>query len=162
MNSTERLILAVFVFSIGLSETFAGITGIENAIAGDPTLLTQVLSMETTNNPESWRAIHSPTLAILSGVLIMLTHWTSGLLCLYAAFQIGISKRKDSIAEYARAKIWATAGIGLGCVLYLFGFVTLASAWFQLWQSPTINFIPEAQMLFFCYMFVLLYSRSVD
>ena len=159
---TERLLLSILVLSIGLSEAFYGVTGIENAIAGDPTLLQQVLSMETTFDSESWRRVDSPVLAVVSGVLITIAHWSSGLLCLYAAFQLGISKRNSQSEDYLRAKSWATAGIGIGCVLYLLGFVTIAGAWFQLWQSSTINFIPEAQMLLFCYMFVLIYSRNVE
>ena len=57
-----------------------------------------------------------------------------------------------------RAFRLAILGVGIGAVLYLVGFVTVASGWFLLYSAPTPpNFTAAAESLFLCYMAVIVY-----
>ena len=114
--------------------------------------------MESTLEPESWRALHSSAAAYIAYTLIWLAHAASGTLCLIASYQLARHRESSS----RRGVSLAISGIGIGAALYFVGFTSIASAWFSLWQAPTPpNYEPNAQMLFLCFMAVLLYLTTL-
>ena len=57
-----------------------------------------------------------------------------------------------------RAYSVSVTGVGIGAILYLVGFVTIASGFFLMHSAPTPpNFLANAQRLFLCYMAVIIY-----
>ena len=56
----------------------------------------------------------------------------------------------------------AILGIGIGAILYLVGFMTIASGWFLLYSAPTPpNYVGAAMMTFLCYFVVLIYLQML-
>ena len=116
-----------------------------------------VLSMDSTSEPDSWRAIDSPFAAFIAYSLIWIAHAVSGVLCLAGTYSLATAWSRDD-TDFSRAAAISTAGVGIGCVLYLVGFLAIASGWFLLHEAPTPpNFIREAMLLFLCYVAVLIY-----
>ncbi len=155
----QQLLVIVFVIAVGLNETFHAVfDGLQFMF--NVQFVGSVLSMESTSEPESWRAISSPAVAFVAYMLIWLAHAASGALCLVGAYFLARSiKDGGDFSETANA---ATAGVGIGCVLYLLGFQSIAGGWFLLFQAPTPpNFIPQAERLFLCYAAVLVYMQLV-
>jgi len=152
----ERILVIVLVVGVGLYELFHAIfdglrfmANVEGVGA--------VLSMEATREPDSWRAIDSPVAAFIAYALIWIAHAASGVLCLVGSYLLAITIARDDSA-YGESAAIATLGVGLGCVLYFVGFLAIAGGWFLLYQAPTPpNYIPNAQMLFLCYVAVLIY-----
>jgi len=160
MEIQDRMLVVVLVAGIGLHEGFhALIDGLSFCTNVD--FVATVLSMESTWEPESWRALHSPAAAYVAYTLIWLAHAASAVLCLLASYQLATSSRAAN-ADLRRRLSLAIAGIGIGAVLYFVGFTSIASAWFSLWQAPTPpNYEMNAQMLFLCFMAVLLYVTTL-
>lgn len=155
----QRLIVTALVVAVGLNETFHAVfDGLQ--FMANAEFVGSVLSMESTGEPDSWRAISSPAIAYFAYGLIWLAHAASGALCLAGAWFLG-RKAQDAQA-FADSATAATAGLGIGCVLYLLGFQAIAGGWFLLYQAPTPpNFIPEAERLFLSYAAVLVYLHLV-
>jgi len=152
---SQRTIALILVAAIGLNEIFHAIfDGLQ--FMSNVEFVGSVLSMESTLEPDSWRAIESPALAFIAYGLIWLAHAASGILCLSGA--VFLSRAPESSNSAAAA----TAGVGIGCVLYLLGFQSIAGGWFLLFQAPTPpNFIPQATQLFLSYAAVLIYLQFV-
>jgi predicted small integral membrane protein len=97
-----------------------------------------VLSMDTTfpNSKLHWRAITDPVIQQVVYWLIIATQFATaallwlGALCLLA---------KIRAANFMLAKTLAVAGLTLGLLLYVVGFVTIGGEWFAMWQSVTWN-----------------------
>ncbi len=97
-----------------------------------------VLSMDTTfaDSELRWRAITNPSVQQAAYWLIIATQigtaallWLSTLLLLATVGTDG----------FARAKTLAAAGLTVGLLLYMVGFVTVGGKWFAMWQSATWN-----------------------
>ena len=117
--------------------------------------------MDSTREPDSWRAIDSPVAAFIAYSLIWIAHAASGVLCLVGSYLLAKTITRDDSA-YGQSAAVATFGVGIGCVLYLVGFLAIAGGWFLLYTAPTPpNFIPAAIQLFLCYVAVLIYLRMV-
>ena len=158
-NQIERAVLVVLVATVGLNEIFhAAFDGLQ--FMANAQFVGTVLSMESTSEPGSWRAISSPTLAIIAYGLIWLAHAASGVFCLAGAYFLTGARKDDTRLSQSAAA--ATAGLGIGCILYLLGFKAIAGGWFLLYQAPTPpNFIPQAERLFLSYAAVLIYLHLV-
>ncbi len=159
-SHVERLLAIVLVIGVGSYELFHAIfdglrfmANVEGVGA--------VLSMEATREPDSWRAIDSPVAAFIAYSLIWIAHAASGVLCLVGSYLLATTiDRNDS--EYGESAAVATLGVGIGCVLYLVGFLAIAGGWFLLHTAPTPpNYIPAAIQLFLCYVAVLIYLALV-
>ena len=156
----ERILLIVLVAGVGLNELFHAIfDGLQFMFNVD--FVGTVLSMESTFEPDSWRAIESSVIAFLAYTLIWAAHALSGIFCLAGSYLLAKTAASDD-SPYERAICAATVGVGIGCVLYLVGFEAIAGGWFLLYQAPTPpNFIPSAERLFLCYVAVLIYLAVV-
>jgi predicted small integral membrane protein len=152
----ERLLVIFLVLGVGLYELFHAIfDGLQ--YMANVKFVGTVLSMEATRNPDAWQAIDSPVVAFIGYTLIWVAHAASGILCLFGSYVLASSISSDD-ATYRESAAIATLGVGIGCILYLVGFLAIASGWFRLYQAPTPpNYIPNAQMLFLCYVAVLIY-----
>lgn len=97
-----------------------------------------VLSMDTTfpNSKLHWRAITDSTLQHAAYWLIIGTQAAAAVL-----LWLGTSYLLACIgtAGFARARALAVAGLTVGLLLYMVGFVTVGGEWFAMWQSTTWN-----------------------
>jgi len=148
-----RYIGALLAAGIGAFEALTAVVDIFN-FSGNAAYVGTVLSMENTSNPDSWRAIHSPTLWHLAYGLIWLAHAASGVVTLAGAWLLATARAE----ALARAGQVAILGIGIGALLYFVGFQTIASAWFLLWSVPTPpDPLMAAQSYFASYLAVMIF-----
>src|SRR3954465_12463413 len=97
-----------------------------------------VLSMDTTfpNSTLHWRAVSDSTLQHAAYWLIIgMQAATAALLWLGTLSLFAAIGR----AEFARTRALAVAGLTVGLLLYMVGFVTIGGEWFAMWQSATWN-----------------------
>lgn len=152
----ERYIAAALVFGVAGNELLHAILDGMNpspAVAN----VSEVISMSATAEPDSWRAIHSPMAAVIFYGAIWLAHAVSGLVGLLGSYLL-LGDTRRSATDTERATHVSIVGVGVGAILYLVGFLTIASGWFLIHTSPTPpNYLPNAERLFLVYMAVLLY-----
>ena len=155
----QRIIALFLVAAVGLNEAFHAVfDGLQ--FMSNVEFVGSVLSMDSTLEPDSWRAVDSPVLAFIAYGLIWLAHAASGALCLAGVWFFG--RAASGAQGNSIPSATATAGVGIGCVLYLLGFQSIAGGWFLLFQAPTPpNFIPQATQLFLSYAAVLIYLQMV-
>lgn len=104
-----------------------------------------VLAMDTIF-PDShigWRAITAPWLQRVAYGLIIATEIAVALLCWIGAWRLWRARRGDA-AAFARARGVAVAGLSLGVLLWLGGFVAIGGEWFGMWMSSQWNGIASA------------------
>ena len=156
----ERWLVITLVVGVGLYELFHAIfDGLQ--FMANVEFVGTVLSMDSTSEPNAWRAIDSPVIAFIAYALIWSAHAASGVLCLVGSYLLTTTVASSDSAHRESSAI-ATLGVGIGCVLYLVGFLAIASGWFLLYTAPTPpNFIPNAIRLFLCYVAVLIYLSMV-
>ena len=65
-------------------------------------------------------------------------------------------------AVFARAKSVALAGVGMGFLLYAFGFVVIGGEWFAMWQSKEWNGQAPAHLFLTITGIVLLFLNQRD
>ena len=84
----------------------------------------------------TWRAITSPALQSVGYWLIIAWEAATAVV-----LWIGTARllRARSNAAFAAVKSTAVAGLGLGFLLYAFGFIVVGGEWFAMWQSETWN-----------------------
>ncbi|MEM1435774.1 MAG: DUF2165 family protein [Pseudomonadota bacterium] len=128
----NRYVGALLAAGIGAFEAITAAVDVFD-FSGNAAYVGTVLSMQNTSDPDSWRAIHSPALWHLAYGLIWLAHAACGAVTLAGAWLL-VTAQRDAVA---RAGQIAIAGIGIGALLYLVGFQTIAGAWFLLWSAPT-------------------------
>jgi predicted small integral membrane protein len=132
-----RLCKIVFVASVALFFTIVAFGNVTD-YNSNWQFVQHVLSMDTTFPDSSlhWRAITDPTLQTAGYWLIIATEIVTAILLWAGAFRLlGAVNGPD----FNRAKSIAVAGLGLGFLLYMVGFGTIASEWFAMWQSQTWN-----------------------
>jgi len=155
-SHAERFFGGALVFGVGGNELFHAVfDGMD--WAGNVEIVALVLSMSATSEPDSWRSVQSSIAATMAYAGIWLAHAASGVVAAVGAFLI---LRLGSVAATFKHRAYSVAivGVGIGALLYLIGFVTIASGWFILHTSPTPpNFVPNAERLFLCYMVVIMY-----
>lgn len=156
----ERWVVIVLVVGVGLYELFHAVFDGLQYLAWVEFVGT-VLSMESTTEPDSWRAIDSSAIAFVAYTLIWAAHASGGALCLLGSYQLTATVTGSDSSFRERSGV-ATLGVGIGCVLYLVGFFAIAGGWFLLYTAPTPpNFIPNAMHLFLCYVAVLIYLSMI-
>ena len=131
---TARIIKIVLVGTIGL---LGLLTGIDN-IVDYPTNLADVqhvLSMDMLprSSPLLGRAITNAALQRAAYDVIIGAELLFGTLCLLGAIRLARG------ACTAAAKDLALIGLGLGLMLYVFGFLLIGGEWFQMWQDGPWN-----------------------
>ncbi len=152
----QRFLPAILVLGIGLNEFFHAvfdIFGYEFKVK----LVGWVISMDKTATPDALRGIDSAVAAYIAYGGIWLAHAVGGVITIYGGYLLARSDPQDD-PKVQRAHSVAVTGIGIGVILYLVGFVTIASGFFLMHAAPTPpNFLDNAQRLFLCYMAVIIY-----
>jgi predicted small integral membrane protein len=98
-----------------------------------------ILSMDMIPpSPLKWRAITSPALHQLFYLFIIATEFVSAALTLYGTWVLW-QARAGGAAAFNAAKSTAIAGLTVGFLLYLLGFMAVGGEWFQMWRAGVYN-----------------------
>jgi len=122
-----------------------------------------VLSMDTTfpNSDLHWRSITNPGLQRAGYWLIIATEMVVALLLWLGCFRLFVAVRSD---RFQHAKGVAAAGLCLGLLLYIVGFIAIGGEWFAMWQSQIWNGEQKAfdfiSMIGIVFVVLLLPDRS--
>jgi predicted small integral membrane protein len=150
-----RWLAAALVFGVALNELFHAIFDGLN-FSGNAEIVGVVLSMSATIEPDSWRAIDNTLIAHFAYGLIWIAHAGSGVFSAVGSYFILLQGHSQAGLE--KGHLYSFVGLGMGAILYLIGFVSIASGWFILHTAPTPpNFVINAQMLFLIHMTVIFY-----
>ena len=150
-----RWLAAALVFGVALNELFHTIFDGLN-FSGNAEFVGVVLSMSATIEPDSWRAIDNVLIAHFAYGLIWVAHAGSGAFSAAGSYFILFQARSQVGLE--KGHLYSIVGLGIGAILYLIGFVSIASGWFILHTAPTPpNYLINAQMLFLIHMTVIFY-----
>ncbi len=97
-----------------------------------------VLSMDTTfpSSKLHWRAVTDIDLQHAAYWLIIGTQAVTAALLWLGTLSLFATVGR---AEFVRARALAVAGLTVGLLLYMVGFVTIGGEWFAMWQSATWN-----------------------
>lgn len=97
-----------------------------------------VLSMDTTFPDSSlhWRAITDPVLQGTAYRLIIAVQIITAALLWASVIRLLMTARSTA---FARSKDLAIAGLTLGLLLYMVGFIAIGGDWFAMWQSQIWN-----------------------
>jgi predicted small integral membrane protein len=90
-----------------------------------------------------YRAIHSPLLQQVAYVLIIATETSAAVLCGCGAWRLWCARR-DDVTTFRRAGQLAVAGLMLGLLLWLGGFMAIGGEWFGMWMSTQWNGLASA------------------
>ncbi|MGK9232485.1 DUF2165 domain-containing protein [Inquilinus limosus] len=122
-----------------------------------------VLAMDTTFRSPAlmWRAIDVPWVHHLLYALIIIWQIATAAVCWVGAARMALRWDAPS-AVFARAKAPALAGVGMGFLLYAFGFVAIGGEWFAMWQSKEWNGQPAAHLFLTVTGLVLLFLNQRD
>lgn len=120
-----KLLIIIFylsmIFMFAINNTFDFNTNYE--------FVKHVLSMDTTFNPNSIRAIHNESIHLLAYLGII--GWQ------YLTFGVGVLGLKE-YHSIGRVK-FINASLMMAITLYFFGYIIVASEWFMMWQSSKWN-----------------------
>lgn len=90
-----------------------------------------------------YRAIHSPLLQHAAYLLIIATETVAAALCGAGAWHMW-RRRRAGAPAFARARRLAVAGLSLGLLLWLGGFMAIGGEWFGMWMSSQWNGLASA------------------
>ena len=90
-----------------------------------------------------YRAIHSPLLQHVAYVLIIVTETLAAGLCGIGTWRMARARLAPA-AAFHRAKRLAIAGLTLGLLLWLGGFMAIGGEWFGMWMSSQWNGLASA------------------
>ncbi|HEY0198389.1 MAG TPA: DUF2165 domain-containing protein [Rhodanobacter sp.] len=120
---------------------FGNIAGYRSNLA----FVQHVLAMDTIF-PDAgihYRAIHSLLLQHVAYVSIIATEAVAAILCGAGAWRMWSARHKPAGA-FHRAKRMAVAGLTLGLMLWLGGFMAIGGEWFGMWMSTQWNGLASA------------------
>jgi len=122
-----------------------------------------VMTMETVlpSTTLSWRAVTSLALHHAAYVLVIAVEILSGAACIVGSARLW-QVRDASADRFNAAKGVAVAGLVCGFALFLFGFLTIAAEWFQMWQSKEWNAQAPAFRFLAAIGLVLLFLNQRD
>ena len=103
-----------------------------------------------------YRAITAPWLQHAAYALIIATQLATAALLWAGAWRMW-SRRRDPAALFRRAKGLATAGLSLGVLLWLVGFMAIGGEWFGMWMSTQWNGIETSFRLVALLLGALIY-----
>ena len=103
-----------------------------------------------------YRAITTPWLQHAAYALIIATQVATAALLWAGAWRMW-SRRRDPAALFRRAKGLATAGLSLGVLLWLVGFMAIGGEWFGMWMSTQWNGIETSFRLVALLLGALIY-----
>jgi len=134
-----RLMQTLMVGAVGL---FAALVALDNVLdyGTNFAFVQHVLSMDTIF-PDSglkWRAITDPQVHHIAYAAIIAAEALTGLLCLLGALAM-LTALGQPLDDFVHRKTLAFIGLGLGFLVWFFGFLVVGGEWFQMWQSDTWN-----------------------
>ncbi|TPG05482.1 DUF2165 domain-containing protein [Rhodanobacter glycinis] len=140
MRLSKILLMAAIALWLALV-AFGNITDYGSNLA----FVQHVLAMDSIFPDASihYRAIHSPLLQHAAYVLIIATETLAALLCGTGAWRMW-SARCSPAATFHRAKRLVIAGLTLGLLLWLGGFMAIGGEWFGMWMSTPWNGLASA------------------
>ena len=108
-----------------------------------------------------YRAITAPWLQHAAYALIIATQLATAVLLWAGAWRMW-SRRRAPQALFRRAKGLATAGLGLGVLLWLVGFMAIGGEWFGMWMSSQWNGIETSFRLVALLLGALIYLGQTE
>jgi predicted small integral membrane protein len=108
-----------------------------------------------------YRAIHSPLLQHIAYLSIIATEAATAVLCGAGAWRMWSARRKSAVA-FHRAKRMAVAGLTLGLMLWLGGFMAIGGEWFGMWMSAQWNGLASAFRFVAVLLAALIYLGQRD
>ena len=90
-----------------------------------------------------YRAIHAPLLQHAAYVLIIATETLAAVLCGAGGWRMWRARRAPA-ATFRRAGRLAVAGLTVGVLLWLGGFMAVGGEWFGMWMSTQWNGLASA------------------
>ncbi|MBT2119776.1 DUF2165 family protein [Dyella sp. LX-66] len=103
-----------------------------------------------------YRAITAPWLQHAAYALIIATQLATAALLWAGAWRMWLRRRAPA-ALFVRAKGLATAGLSLGVLLWLVGFMAIGGEWFGMWMSSQWNGIETSFRLVALLLGALIY-----
>jgi predicted small integral membrane protein len=122
-----------------------------------------VMSMDTLfpTTTITYRAITDPALHRAAYALIIATECATAALCCVGAL-ILLLRCRGPAPNFDRGKTVAIAGLTLGVLLYLFGFMVIGGEWFGMWMSQQWNGVSSAFRFLTTVLLVLLFVVLPD
>lgn len=108
-----------------------------------------------------YRAIHAPLLQHAAYVLIIAAETLAAVLCGAGAWRMWCARRMPA-ATFQRAMRPAVAGLTLGVLLWLGGFMAIGGEWFGMWMSTQWNGLASAFRFVVVLLAALLYLGQRD
>jgi predicted small integral membrane protein len=108
-----------------------------------------------------YRAIHSPLLQHAAYVMIIATETLSAVLCGFGTWRLWRARRAPTVL-FHRAKRFAVAGLTLGLLLWLGGFMAIGGEWFSMWMSTQWNGLASAFRFVVVLLLALVYLGQRD
>lgn len=108
-----------------------------------------------------YRAIHSPLLQHAAYALIIAVETLAAVLCGIGAWQMWRARRA-SAAAFRRARRMAVAGLSVGVLLWLGGFMAIGGEWFGMWMSTQWNGLASAFRFVVVLLAALVYLGQRD
>jgi predicted small integral membrane protein len=108
-----------------------------------------------------YRAIHSPLLQHAAYALIIAVETLAAVLCGIGAWQMWRARRA-SAAVFHRARRMAVAGLSVGVLLWLGGFMAIGGEWFGMWMSTQWNGLASAFRFVVVLLAALVYLGQRD
>jgi predicted small integral membrane protein len=127
------------------------------------TFVRHVVLMDTTypGNHGMWRSIHSPTVALLFFVAIVIWEVLTCVLCWWGG--IGLVRNvRCSAPAFNAAKRVGVLALTLSLLMWLVAFLTVGNEWFLMWQSKDWSGESSADHMFAIAGIILLYLVTPD
>lgn len=117
-----------------------------------------VLTMDSTfpGNNGRWRAIPWPATQLVFYISIIVWEIVATLLLWWGSLRL-LQARKNSSANFQRAKGLAVAGLTTSMLMFLVAFLSVGAEWFLMWQSHTWNGQDAAFRMFAIAAFVMIF-----
>ncbi|HWU78017.1 MAG TPA: DUF2165 domain-containing protein [Rhodanobacter sp.] len=108
-----------------------------------------------------YRAIHSPALQHLAYLAIIVVETLAAGLCSFGGWRMWRARRA-SVATFRDAARVAVAGLSLGLLLWLGGFMAIGGEWFGMWMSSQWNGVASAFRFVMVLLVALVYLGQRD
>jgi predicted small integral membrane protein len=136
---TLRTTKILLVFAVGIFYSFVVFNNVTD-YDSNYQFVRHTLMMDTTfpGNHGMWRAIDSPALHTAFYLSIIAWETLTMVLCWWGGIRL-LKARRESAAEFERAKSVTLAGLTLSLLMWLVAFLAVGGEWFLMWQSATGN-----------------------
>lgn len=108
-----------------------------------------------------YRAIHSSLLQHVAYDLIIAVEALAAFLCWLGTWRMSLARRANARA-FRRAQHLAIAGLSVGLMLWLGGFMAVGGEWFSMWMSTQWNGLQSAFRFVVVLLVALVYLGQRD